>query len=174
VSGFGNPQPYALQVFNSLSEIAALGASAQATARANLGLGTAGAPQFDYLGLGGARTLGRLQIVSGTTIADGIYFGSDTQLYRAGAGILALGASQVLDLTGSNGAIRLNGSDALICVSGVNRLVLGASNVRGGAGSPEGVVTAPVGSLYLRSDGAAATTLYVKESGAGNTGWVAK
>lgn len=45
---------------------------------------------------------------------------------------------------------------------------------RTGAGSPEGVVTAPVGSLYTRSDGGANTTLYVKESGAGDTGWVAK
>ena len=42
------------------------------------------------------------------------------------------------------------------------------------AGSPEGVVTAAVGSLYLRSNGGANTTLYVKESGTGNTGWVAK
>lgn len=43
-----------------------------------------------------------------------------------------------------------------------------------GTGSPEGVVTASVGTLYSRSDGGASTTLYVKESGAGNTGWVAK
>lgn len=43
-----------------------------------------------------------------------------------------------------------------------------------GAGSPETVVTAPIGSLYTRTDGGANTTLYVKESGTGNTGWVAK
>lgn len=43
-----------------------------------------------------------------------------------------------------------------------------------GAGSPAGVVTAPVGSLYLRTDGGANTTLYVKESGTGTSGWVAK
>ena len=43
-----------------------------------------------------------------------------------------------------------------------------------GAGSPEGVVTASVGSIYLRTDGGTGTTLYVKESGTGNTGWVAK
>lgn len=43
-----------------------------------------------------------------------------------------------------------------------------------GAGTPEGVVTAPVGSLYTRSDGGATTTLYVKTSGSGNTGWTAK
>lgn len=42
------------------------------------------------------------------------------------------------------------------------------------SGSPEGVLTAPVGSLYTRTDGGAGSTLYVKESGSGNTGWVAK
>jgi hypothetical protein len=43
-----------------------------------------------------------------------------------------------------------------------------------GLGSPEGVVPAPIGSLFIRTDGAASTVLYVKESGAGNTGWMAK
>jgi hypothetical protein len=41
-------------------------------------------------------------------------------------------------------------------------------------GSPEGAVVAKVGSLVTRTDGGATTTLYVKESGTGNTGWVAK
>lgn len=45
---------------------------------------------------------------------------------------------------------------------------------RTGTGTPEGAVTAPVGSLFTRTDGGANTTLYVKESGVGNTGWVAK
>jgi|GEM_PF-6248551 len=43
-----------------------------------------------------------------------------------------------------------------------------------GAGSPEGVVTAPVGAIYQRTNGGAGSTFYVKESGSGNTGWVAK
>ena len=43
-----------------------------------------------------------------------------------------------------------------------------------GSGTPEAAVTAPVGSLFTRTDGGASTTLYVKESGTGNTGWVAK
>ena len=43
-----------------------------------------------------------------------------------------------------------------------------------GTGTPEGVVTAPVGTLFLRTDGGANTTLWVKETGAGNTGWAAK
>lgn len=43
-----------------------------------------------------------------------------------------------------------------------------------GSGTPEGSKTASVGSIYLRSDGGAGTSFYVKESGVGNTGWVAK
>lgn len=45
---------------------------------------------------------------------------------------------------------------------------------RVGSGSPEGVVTAPVGAVYHRTDGGAGTSFYVKESGTGNTGWVPK
>lgn len=40
-----------------------------------------------------------------------------------------------------------------------------------GSGSPEGTVTASVGELYRRTDGGPGTTLYIKESGAGSTGW---
>lgn len=43
-----------------------------------------------------------------------------------------------------------------------------------GTGSPEGVVAAGVGSLYTNKSGGASTTLYVKTSGTGNTGWTAK
>ena len=43
-----------------------------------------------------------------------------------------------------------------------------------GTGTPEGAVAAPIGALYLRTDGAASTVLYVKESGTAKTGWVAK
>lgn len=43
-----------------------------------------------------------------------------------------------------------------------------------GSGSPEGAVSAPPGSFYLRADGGSGTSFYVKESGTGNTGWVAK
>jgi hypothetical protein len=46
--------------------------------------------------------------------------------------------------------------------------------VKSGTGTPQGVVVAPVGTLFLRTDGGASTTLYVKESGVGNTGWIAK
>ncbi len=42
-----------------------------------------------------------------------------------------------------------------------------------GEGSPEGVVPADVGAIYLRLDGGPGTTLYLKESGESWTGWVA-
>lgn len=40
-----------------------------------------------------------------------------------------------------------------------------------GTGSPNTVVTAPVGTIYHRIDGASGTAFYVKETGSGNTGW---
>lgn len=48
------------------------------------------------------------------------------------------------------------------------------SPIRSGEGSPEGTVTAPPGTLYTSTAGGTGITLYVKESGTGNTGWVAK
>jgi len=50
----------------------------------------------------------------------------------------------------------------------------GGSRILNGSGSPEGSVSANVGSVYTRTDGVAGATMYVKESGAGNTGWAAK
>jgi hypothetical protein len=58
-------------------------------------------------------------------------------------------------------------------VSSVN--FLNNTNIFIGAGNPNSVVTANIGSLYLNSNGGSGTTLYVKESGANtNTGWVGK
>lgn len=43
-----------------------------------------------------------------------------------------------------------------------------------GSGSPEGVVTADPGSLYVNVDGGGGyTALYKKDTGSGNTGWTA-
>jgi hypothetical protein len=64
----------------------------------------------------------------------------------------------------------------------LDRNALGSINLGGdagplisvGNGNPNGVVTSVPGGLYLRLDGGAKSTLYVKESGTGNTGWVAK
>jgi len=42
-----------------------------------------------------------------------------------------------------------------------------------GDGTPEGVVTARIGSMFLRRDGGPSTAVYYKEAGVGNLGWVA-
>lgn len=60
---------------------------------------------------------------------------------------------------------RADGNVALLA-AGILRAV--------GSGTPEGSLTAPIGSTYQRTDGGAATSFYVKESGTGNTGWVGK
>lgn len=49
----------------------------------------------------------------------------------------------------------------------------GTVDIRTGTGSPESVVTGTVGDIFIRTDGGASTTLFVKESGTGNTGWIA-
>lgn len=70
---------------------------------------------------------------------------------------------------------RFNFSGDLILKQSAAGVVMGSgAKILSGSGSPEGSKTAPVGSLYLRSDGGAGTTLYVKQSGTGNTGWVGK
>jgi hypothetical protein len=58
-------------------------------------------------------------------------------------------------------------------VSATRVEIVGGISWSAGAGSPEGAVTAPVGSLYSNTSGGASTSLYVKESGTGNTGWKA-
>jgi hypothetical protein len=64
----------------------------------------------------------------------------------------------------------MNGCGALLSATDNVTTVLDCA----GTGTPQGAVTAAVGSTYHRTDGGASTTFYVKESGTGNTGWVAK
>lgn len=69
----------------------------------------------------------------------------------------------------------LSGAGALVVSGGTAPSIgVGTAKWRSGTGSPESVVTGNVGDLWTRTDGGASTCLYVKESGTGNTGWVAK
>ncbi|CAB4131029.1 Pectate lyase superfamily protein [uncultured Caudovirales phage] len=49
-----------------------------------------------------------------------------------------------------------------------------SAGISAGNGSPQGSKTASPGSIYMNMSGGAGTSFYVKESGTGNTGWVAK
>lgn len=98
----------------------------------------------------------------------GVLFGStanyastaDTSLSRISAGIIGGGTGSAGSVAGSFQATKY--------------ISAGTAFVTWGTGTPEAAVTATVGSMFLRTDGGAATTLYVKESGSGNTGWIAK
>lgn len=90
----------------------------------------------------------------------------------AGAGIMA-GAHLVPDATGTRTLGQAGGRWSATYTDAV-RVASAEVLWTSGSGTPEGAVTAPVGSLYTRTNGGAGTTLYVKESGTGNTGWVAK
>jgi len=99
---------------------------------------------------------------------------TDRQLIAGGNTLYSqnsAGAVQNLGI-GNGGA-----SSVVISSTAGNGIRLGSSSgplITFGEGSPEGVVTAPVGSIYLRSDGGAGTSLYIKETGSGNSGWAAK
>ncbi len=114
-----------------------------------------------YLECTGGDVWGRSGLAAQTNIGAGgpsgeagIQFGlaQDTNLYRSAANTLKTDDSFVAGGTLSIGA--------------------SGGTLISGTGTPEGAVTASVGALYLRTDGGSGTTLYTKESGAGNTGWV--
>ena len=71
-------------------------------------------------------------------------------------------------------------NDEVICINvngkpvvlGIGKRAAGPMIYKG-SGSPESAVTAEVGSIYQRTNGSTATAVYIKESGSGNTGWVA-
>lgn len=79
----------------------------------------------------------------------------------------------------------VNGINGIYISNSNTRLTQGAGNATQlhtgassaylavGNGSPEGVVTAPAGSIYLNTAGGTDTSLYTKGSGSGNTGWIA-
>jgi hypothetical protein len=111
----------------------------------------------------------------------------------AGVGIKVQSDSIVVgnNVSGATGAsIQVQGSGCTVtgnnCANTISVTTAGAANTISGnyasgepvelrgTGSPESVFAAPVGSTYRRTDGGAGTSHYFKESGTGNTGWIAK
>ncbi|WP_211062127.1 glycosyl hydrolase family 28-related protein [Heyndrickxia faecalis] len=70
-----------------------------------------------------------------------------------------------------NGQNHINMMNIKISSDGAIFPMRNAAGIYVGAGSPDGVVTANPGSIYLRIDGSFGTILYSKISGTGNTGW---
>jgi len=132
----------------------------------------------------GAWTITRAAGANGTT--EFLHRGTGALFLNAQEGAVQFGTGGAIRWeVSSTGTLRPSSTNTTGAVGDPNRRVtpyaqkldLSAAGVSGlvilsGAGAP--AVVANVGSLYLRSDGGAGTTLYVKESGTGTTGWVAK
>lgn len=100
------------------------------------------------------------------TFSGNVAAGGASQFYWAARSTLGSPSDGKIQL----GNYNTNGFTALETFSGAGTVI----GWYQGTGSPEAVVTARIGSFYSRYDGGAATSFYVKESGTGNTGWVAK
>lgn len=119
-------------------------------------------------------------VVTGTT---GGTFAQDRNIYARDGVIIDGGASQSFTTSSTVFAPGTDNTNDLGTPSTRFRRVhlaelrfgtAGDRRVVSGTGSPEGAITAPVASQWLRTDGGAGTTFYIKESGTGNTGWVGK
>lgn len=194
----------ALLAANALSELAGVAA----TARANLGLGSAairstgtsgatvpmlnqvntwsgkqtfqaaGAPQI-VASDGGDTASGEMRLGVNATYVGQIKFTYSTAILElrtgpAQTGLLIDYLNRIYAQADNTVDLGISGTRWKNVYGAQFRPGAGTPIWTSGAGSPEGAVAAPVGSLWTRTDGGANTTLYVKESGAGNTGWVAK
>lgn len=95
-------------------------------------------------------------------------------------GVRMTGILRGVDVWGpTNASVRFNrggiasSAEQVKRQTGTGQVDVYRDNVLTVAGTPESAVTAPVGTVAQRSDGAAGTALYIKESGTGNTGWAA-
>ncbi len=114
------------------------------------------------------------------TVLDGEKTNDLADLYSAITGTTQLSNPQTLDSYGKLRQPVYFQEPVIMSITGLGNTpdhdtgVVESARVISGTGTPEGNVTAAVGTLFLRTDGGASTTLYVKESGTGTSGWVAK
>lgn len=104
--------------------------------------------------------------------------GVDEKIWKAssGAKTWSLQMTNDAEVTNTNALILTRSGMALTSADlRVARLILSSGpSINVGNPSPEGAVTASPGSIYMRTAASAGVSFYVKESGTGNTGWVAK
>lgn len=96
-----------------------------------------------------------------------------TGLLTASGGIAATALTGNLVVTGtlaSSGNMSVGGD---LDVTGSDIYLYNQRLITWGEGSPEGNIVGVVGCIYFRTLGGANSSLYVKESGTGNTGWKA-
>lgn len=147
----------------SMSSVAGLGLDAIAATGSLISLG---GQNQDEIVVSKAGAVTRVQ--AGSVATNSVVSTSDAILQAATGSVVrgrvnstTVYTADATRFSASTGAVRLGGTTAAPIIIAVT-------------GTPEGQTTAPVGSLALRLDGGASTTLYVKQTGTGNTGWVAK
>jgi hypothetical protein len=107
-------------------------------------------------------------------LPDPIVTGSQTNSYATASTAAAFDGSKRLVSVTNTGS----GNNVLATAPTLTAVTLLATTVLPSgvtlsviSGSPEGALSAVVGSQAMRSDGGAGTSLYLKETGSGNTGW---
>ena len=116
--------------------------------------------------------------VNNLRLTNSLYLHSLSGLVKGGGSgaaaiALTLNANQFSDSSGNQ--IRLIDGAKATNLNAITSIKLGTqATIKYGTGSPEGVVTADIGSVFHREDGAPGTALYLKDRYNGaNTGWVA-
>lgn len=113
----------------------------------------------------------------GTTKAViGPYDASLVTVLNTGGGIGGMYLSQVYAIGTQDNAVEVTNGSITVRAAGKGVRYGSSGTVIDtfGSGTPEGSISANIGSTYRRTDGGAGTSFYVKESGSGNTGWVGK
>lgn len=112
-------------------------------------------------------SLDMVEINTGTlTCNDTLTVNNSKDIVFTGGSSRILYAGDLFFRSGSSNRFRLASSGQLLSFLNVN--------IHEVAAPPEGVVSAKVGSIALNTSGSAGTSLYVKETGTGNTGWKAR
>lgn len=104
--------------------------------------------------------IGTQALASATTRSSIVAIGSLAGQSNSFSNIIALGNSAAADR-----------ANQFSLGSSVTSMLMNGRLYATGSGTPEGVVTANVGSIFQRTDGGINTTFYIKQSGTGNTGW---
>lgn len=129
--------------------------------------GTNTAAKIENSSSGIINVFGNTYDVANVTPAGSVTFrdrnsGSTNFIYGA-AGMRIWDEDQFNSKVGVTGA-------GVFYVDGVTRIG-GVATMQAGTGTPEGSISADLGSIYLRTNAAGGVNLYVKTNGAGNTGW---
>ncbi len=107
-------------------------------------------------------------VTTAISILNNLTVPSNISLVVPKGGSFAIASGKTLTI---NGSFDGQGNTLADLFSGSGSYAFGKAVRLVGTGTPQAVVTAPVGSEFLRTDGSTGTTIYIKESGTGNTGW---